>query len=149
MEAQADPRDPTTGYFLHRFIVDHYGRRGGECRGVLDPFTAVSDARRLRMKRSGRSRTRLRSWRPGSRRKNCGLKTSRFASCRNRTEPHGASATFDLIRWRAGQEVGRESWSVSLQFRFLTQIPAELVIWNPMGIVISFLQGDRIVSSGG
>ena len=29
MEAQADPLDPTTGYFLHRFIVDHYGRRQG------------------------------------------------------------------------------------------------------------------------
>ena len=30
----------------------------------------------------------------------------------------------------------------------LPQIPAELVVRNPMGIVISFLQGDRIVTSG-
>ena len=34
-----------------------------------------------------------------------------------------------------------------MQFRFLTEIPGELVVWNPMGIVISFLQGDRIVTS--
>ena len=27
MEAQADPLDPTTGFFLHRFVVDHYSRR--------------------------------------------------------------------------------------------------------------------------
>ena len=63
-------------------------------------------------------------------------------------EPHNASATFDLIRQRAGQETARESWAVSMQFRFLTEIPGELVVWNPMGIVISFLQGDRIVTSG-
>ena len=100
------------------------------------------------MKRSGRSRRKLRSWRPGSRRKNCGLRTSRVRILPQPNEPHGASATFDLIRQRSGQEIARESWSVSMQFRFLTAIPAELVIWNPMGIVISFLQGDRIVSSG-
>ena len=62
-------------------------------------------------------------------------------------EPHHAAATFDLIRQRAGQEAGRESWSVSMQFRFLPEIPGDLVVWNPMGIVISFLQGDRIVTS--
>ncbi len=62
-------------------------------------------------------------------------------------EPHNAAATFDLVRMRAGQEIARESWSVSMQFRFLPEIPGELVVWNPMGLVISFLQGDRIVTS--
>ena len=46
------------------------------------------------------------------------------------------------------QEVARQSWSVSMRFSFLPEIPAELVVRNPMGIVISFLQGDRIVTSG-
>ena len=32
MEAQADPLDPTTGCFLHRFVVDHYSRRRGRIR---------------------------------------------------------------------------------------------------------------------
>ena len=32
MEAQADPLDPTTGCFLHRFVVDHYSRRRGTVR---------------------------------------------------------------------------------------------------------------------
>ena len=64
------------------------------------------------------------------------------------TEPHGVAATFDLVRVRGGAEVARESWSVSMRFSFLPQIPAELVVRNPTRIVISFLQGDRIVTSG-
>ena len=32
MEAQADPLGPTTGCFLHRFVVDHYSRRRGTIR---------------------------------------------------------------------------------------------------------------------
>ena len=52
-----------------------------------------------------------------------------------------ASATFALVRMANGAEVGRESWSVSLRFAFLPEIPAELVVWNPMGISIGFLQG--------
>ena len=32
MEAQADPLDPTTGCFLHRFVVNHYSRRRGTIR---------------------------------------------------------------------------------------------------------------------
>ena len=62
--------------------------------------------------------------------------------------PHRAAATFDLVRMNGVQEVARESWSVSMRFSFLPEIPAELVVRNPMGIVISFLRGDRIVTSG-
>ena len=65
------------------------------------------------------------------------------------TAPHSAAATFDLVRMNRGEEVARESWSVSMRFSFLPEIPAELVVRNPMGIVISFLQGDRIVTSEG
>lgn len=64
-------------------------------------------------------------------------------------EPHGAAATFDMVRMCGGEELARECWSVSLRFSFLPQVPAELVVRNPMGIVISFLQGDRIVTSEG
>ena len=62
-------------------------------------------------------------------------------------EPHGASARFNLVRLRGGQEVERESWSVALQFRFLPEIPAELVVWNPTGLVISFLPGNPVQRS--
>ena len=45
-------------------------------------------------------------------------------------------------------EVGRERWSLSLQFFFLETIPPELIVFNPMGIIISYLQGDRATVSG-
>ena len=64
------------------------------------------------------------------------------------TELHSTAATFDLVRMRGVEKVAREPWSVSTRFSFLPEIPAELVVRNPMEIVISFLQGDRIVTSG-
>ena len=147
MEAHADPRDPTTGYFLHRFIVDHYGRREGSVqeywtrslRFLTPPIADAafgSQSDDIALVAAGLSSEEL--W----------VENVQVRILPQPDEPHSASATFDLIRQRAGQEIARESWSVSMQFRFLTEIPAELVIWNPMGIVISFLQGDRIVSSG-
>ena len=147
MEAHADPLDPTTGYFLHRFIVDHYGRRQGS---VQEYWT-----RSLRFLTPDIANAAF-----GSQSEEIALVAAGFGAeelivenvevriLPQPAEPHGAAATFDLIRQRAGQVAGRESWSVSMQFRFLTEIPGDLVIWNPMGIVISFLQGDRIVTSG-
>ena len=38
---------------------------------------------------------------------------------------------------------GRARWTLSLQFQFLQHIPPELIVFNPMGIVITYLQGDR------
>ena len=37
----------------------------------------------------------------------------------------------------------RERWSITLRFTFLTVIPSELVVYNPMGILITYLQADR------
>ena len=146
MEAQADPLDPTTGYFLHRFVVDHYGRRRGTVQEYwtrslrfLTPDVANAaygqDAEAVAMMAAGLASEEVR------------VEDVSVRILPQPTEPHGAAATFDLIRTRGSEELGRESWSVSMQFRFLSEIPAELVVWNPMGIVISFLQGDRIVSS--
>ena len=90
-------------------------------------------------------------WRPprsGCGRRSCRSRTSPYGSYRSPQEPHSAAATFDLVRMNGVQEVARQSWSVSMRFSFLPEIPAELVVRNPMGIVISFLQGDRIVTSG-
>ena len=66
----------------------------------------------------------------------------------NPQEPHSASADFDLVRLVAEGEVDRERWSLSLQFLFLDEIPPDLIVHNPMGIVIIYLQGDRAVVTG-
>ena len=43
MEAQADPLDPTTKYFLNRFIHDFYSRRRGHGPGELVPLSALPE----------------------------------------------------------------------------------------------------------
>ena len=63
-------------------------------------------------------------------------------------EPHSATADFDLVRMVMANEVSRERWSLSLQFLFLDEIPPDLIVFNPMGIVITYLQGDRAIVSG-
>ena len=146
MEAQADPRDPTTGYFLHRFIVDHYSRRTATAQEYwqrslrfLTPQVAnqafAASAEEIAQVAVGLAGEEVQ------------VEDVAVQILPQPTEPHSAAATFNVVRMAAGVEVGRESWAVSMRFGYLVEIPAELVIWNPMGIAISFLQGDRIVSS--
>ena len=66
----------------------------------------------------------------------------------NPQEPHSATADFDLVRMAMANEVSRERWTLSLQFLFLDEIPPDLIVHNPMGIVISYLQGDRAIVTG-
>ena len=66
----------------------------------------------------------------------------------NPQEPHSATADFDLVRMEMANEVDRERWTLSLQFLFLKEIPPDLIVFNPMGIIISYLQGDRATVTG-
>ena len=47
-----------------------------------------------------------------------------------------------------GAEVGRDRWTLSLQFTFLETVDPELMIVNPMGILITYLRGDRALVTG-
>ena len=47
-----------------------------------------------------------------------------------------------------GGEVSRERWTLSLQFMFLEAVDPELMIVNPMGIIITYMRGDRALVSG-
>ena len=148
MEAQSDPLDATTGYFLHRFVVDHYSRRSATAedywgRSLRFLSTEVANVA------FQESSAEVAAMAAGQVVEELQVEDVSVQIFAQPSEPHNAAATFDLVHLRNGRETGRESWSVSMQFGFLPMIPAELVVWNPMGIVISFLQGDRIVSSGG
>jgi len=64
--------------------------------------------------------------------------------------PHGATADFDVVHLTGAREVRRERWSLTLRFEFLDSIPPELVVHNPMGILVTYLQADRaLVTEGG
>ena len=144
MEAQADPLDPTTKYFLNRFIHDFYSRRRATVqenwsRSLRFLTTDLANAsfrvesQNVALLAAGGARDELQV-------ENVILRIQA-----NPQEPHGATADFDLVRMAAANEVGRERWSLSLQFLFLQEIPPDLIVYNPMGIIITYLQGDRAV----
>ena len=147
MEAQADPLDPTTKYFLNRFIHDFYSRRRSTVqehwsRSLRFLSTELANAsfraesQNIALLAAGAARDELQVDRV----------VLRIQA--NPQEPHGATADFDLVRLVAQNEVSRERWSLSLQFLFLDEIPPDLIVFNPMGIVITYLQGDRAVVTG-
>ena len=52
------------------------------------------------------------------------------------------------MRLVAGSEVGRDRWTLSLQFTFVETVDPELMIVNPMGILITYVRGDRALVTG-
>ena len=147
MEAQADPLDPTTKYFLNRFVYDFYSRRRATVeenwsRSLRFLTTDLANAsfraesQNIALLAAGAARDELQVDRV----------VLRIQA--NPQEPHSATADFDLVRLVAEGEVDRERWSLSLQFLFLDEIPTDLIVHNPMGIVITYLQGDRAVVTG-
>ena len=147
MEAQADPLDPTTKYFLNRFVYDFYSRRRATVeqnwsRSLRFLTTDLANAsfraesQNIALLAAGAARHELQVDRV----------VLRIQA--NPQEPHSASADFDLVRLVAQGEVDRERWSLSLQFLFLDEIPPDLIVHNPMGIVVTYLQGDRAVVTG-
>ena len=147
-QAQADPLDPTTKYFLNRFLHDYYGRQAatveeywGRALRFLTPDLANAAFRReadnVALVAAGRAREELRVDRV----------VLRIQA--QPQPPHGATADFELVRTdRFHKELARERWSVTMKFVFMAVIPAELTPYNPMGIVVTYLQGDRAMVVG-
>ena len=148
VEAQADPLDSTTKYFLNRFIDDYYSRR----RATVEQAWARS----LRFLTTGLANEAFRSE---------GQNIAMLAAGVNRDErqvervilriqanpepPHAATADFDVVQLTNAVETTRERWTLSLQFNFMEEVPAELMVVNPMGIIITYLRSDRALVSGG
>ena len=53
---------------------------------------------------------------------------------------------FDAIRQAAGAVT---PWTVCMQFIFLETLSPELMVFNPMGIILTYLRGDRALVTGG
>ena len=47
------------------------------------------------------------------------------------------------MRTVSEQEVGREYWTVTVQFVFMPVIPPDLIVHNPMGLQITYLEADQ------
>ena len=140
--AQADPLDPTTKYFLNRFVDDFHSRRRAT---VEEQWTRSLRFLSTELANAAFARD--------------GSEVAAMAAGTADTElqveqvvlrihpapeaPHGATADFDLVHLSAGQETLRERWSLTLRFEFLAQVASELVVYNPMDILITYLQADQ------
>ena len=145
--AEADPLDPTTKYFLNRFVADHYSRRRAT---VEEQWT-----RSLRFLSTGLANAAFA--REGS---DVAAVAAGTAGTELQVEqvvlrihpapepPHGATADFELVHLAGEEELRRERWSLTLRFEFLEAIPQELVVHNPMGLLITYLQADRALVTG-
>ena len=113
MEAQADPLDPTTKYFLNRFIHDFYSRRRATVqenwsRSLCFLSTELANAsfraesRNVALLAAGAARDELQVDRV----------VLRIQA--NPQEPHSATADFDLVRMEMANEVGRETEWIAL-----------------------------------
>ena len=147
VEAQADPLDPTTKYFLNRFIDDYYSRR----RATVEQAWSRS----LRFLTTGLANEAFRSegenvamLAAGVNRDERQVERVVLRIQANPQEPHSATADFDLVQLTNGIETTRERWSLSLQFIFMEEVPPELMVVNPMGIIITYMRGDRALVSG-
>ena len=145
--AQADPLDPTTKYFLNRFVHDFHSRRRAT---VEEQWTRSLRFLSTELANAAFQRD--------------GAEVAAMAAGTADTEhqveqvvlrihpspepPHGATADFDLVHLRDGQEIRRERWSLTLRFEFLRSIPRELVVYNPMGILVTYLQADQALVTG-
>ena len=144
VEASADPLDPTTKYFLNQFLSDFYSRRIAT--------VEASWGRSLRFLTSDLANAAFRTDSAGVAEVAAGLASDErqvenvvLRINPNPEPPHAATADFDLVTLQRGNELERERWSVSLRFLFLDQVPGDLLPFNPMGLLITYLQADRAI----
>ena len=143
LEAQADPLDPTTKYFLAGFVRDHFSRRTATAekawsRSLNFLVTGLADAAFRRDMEA------VSAVAAGLSEQERQVENVSLAIRPQPEPPHGADADFEVVVLENGEEVSRERWSVSLQFTFLEQVPANMLPVNPMGILVTYIQADRV-----
>ena len=147
VQAQADPLDPTTKYFLNRFLHDFYSRQTA----TVEEYWARSlqfltpDLANAAFRREGESVALVAA---GRSREEIHVDRVVLRIQAQPQPPHGATADFELVTTdRLQKEIGRERWSVTMKFVFMAVIPVELMPVNPMGIVVTYLQADQALEA--
>ncbi len=144
VEAQADPLDPTTKYFLAAFVSDHYSRRQATARNAWSRslnflVTELADGA---FRRDGQAVATVAAGLADEERQ---VENVRLSIQPQPEAPHSATANFDVVVFKDAEEISRERWSLAMQFIFLEQIPPSLITVNPMGILVTYLQADQAV----
>ncbi len=145
--AQADPLDPTTKYFLNRFVHDFHSRR----RATVEEHWTRSlrflstDLANAAFQRDGAE---VAATAAGTAEAELEVEQVVLRIHPAPEAPHAATADFDLVHLHGEQEVRRERWSLTLRFEFLDSIPNELVVHNPMGLLVTYMRADRALVAG-
>ena len=142
VQAQADPLDPTTKYFINRFIHDFYSRQRAtvEQHWTRSLRFLTTDLANAAFEAESQNIARVAA---GVESRQIRVENVVLRLHAHPEEPHSGTADFELVHTAREQEVERQRWSLSLKFVFLAEIPPDLVVTNPMGIVITYLQADR------
>ena len=146
--AQADPLDPTTKYFLNRFVHDFHSRRRATAQESWTRSLRFlsTDLANAAFQRDGAD---VASVAAGTADTELEVEQVVLRIHPAPEPPHGATADFDLVQLRGEQELRRERWTLSLRFEFLDSIPPELVVHNPMGLLVTYMRADRALVTGG
>ncbi len=146
--AQADPLDPTTKYFLNRFVHDFHSRRRATAQESWTRSLRFlsTDLANAAFQRDGAE---VASVAAGTADTELEVEQVVLRIHPAPEPPHGATADFDLVHLRGEQELRRERWTLSLRFEFLDSIPPELVVHNPMGLLVTYMRADRALVTGG
>ena len=146
--AQADPLDPTTKYFLNRFVHDFHSRRRATAQESWTRSLRFlsTDLANAAFQRDGAD---VASVAAGTADTELEVEQVVLRIHPAPEPPHGATADFDFVHLRGEQELKRERWTLSLRFEFLDSIPPELVVHNPMGLLVTYMRADRALVTGG
>ena len=147
IQAQADPLDPTTKYFLNRFIHDFYSRQRAtvEQHWTRSLRFLTTDLANAAFEAESENIARVAA---GVVPRQVRVENVVLRLHAHPEEPHSGTADFELVHTTREQEVERQRWSLSLKFIFIAEIPPDLVVTNPMGIVITYLHADRALVTG-
>ena len=114
--AQADPLDPTTKYFLNRFVDDFHSRR----RATVEEhwtrslrFLSTELANAAFQRDAGE----VASVAAGTAESETQVDQVVLRIHPSPEPPHAATADFDLVHLAGEQEIRRERWSLTLRFR--------------------------------
>ena len=146
VEAAPSPGDPTTKYFLHQFISDYYGRRMATVQAAWPRalrFLDTSLSRQATTEQTD-SVAQLAAGLIAAERDVANV-TIRIIPTPE--PPYQATADFDLLSTEApGAPPTRERWTASIHFTFLEAVPGRLLPINPLGLVITYLEADRVAA---
>lgn len=142
VEAAADPQDPTTKYFLNRFLSDYYSRTRATIRDAWPRALQFLDTPLSRQAAATQTDS-VAQFAAGLLDAERGVESVILRVLPSPDPPWQATADFDLVVSSPTAPPSRERWTASIRFTFLEDVPGRLLPINPLGLIITYIEADR------